>query len=104
MMKQMKKINQREPLYNEQNEGIIVCDGVSAYVCVCCRCVYVCVCVRVSSQGSTCAHTHMCACNRYYFVIFIIVLTFSTFNIDLVGPSRPTSTFFLFCIQIMENI
>ena len=60
MMKQTKKINWGEPRYNEQNEGIMVCDGVCAYVC--CRCVYVCACVsvHVSPQDSTRAHTHVC--------------------------------------------
>ena len=57
---------------NEPNEKInktkIWCDGVSAHVCVLSLCT--CVCARVSSQDSTCAHTHTRACNCYYFIIF----------------------------------
>ena len=50
------KMNWGEPRYNEQHERIMVCDGVSAYVCVLPLCVRV--YVRVSSQDSTHAHTH----------------------------------------------
>ena len=75
------KMNWGEPHYNKQNKGIMVCDGVSAHVCV--R-----VCVCVSHYKTLVAHTHTCACNHYYFIIFIIFLTFSTFNIDLIGPVR----------------
>ena len=48
------KMNGGEPRYNESN------------VCVC-----VCVCV---SHQETILRTHTRACNRYYFVIFIIFL------------------------------
>ena len=104
MMKQTKKMNRGEPRYNEQNEGIMVCDSVSAYVCVLPLCL--CVCASVLSQVSTRAYTHaLVIVITSLFLSFF--MTFSTFNIDLIGPSRPMSTcacFCFFCIQIMENI
>ena len=64
------KMNQGEPRYNEQSEGIMVCDGVSSYVCV----AVMCMCVRVSSQDSTRAHTH-----ALVIVITSLFLNFSDF-------------------------
>ena len=73
-------------------------------MCVCCRCVYVCVCVcvHVSRHKTLLAHTHTHACtgNHYYFIIFIIFLTLSNFNIDLVGPPRDLSLVPVICLFI----
>ena len=49
------KMNQGEPHYNEQSEGIMMCDGVSSYVCV----LQLCVCVCVSRHKTLLAHTRM---------------------------------------------
>ena len=69
---------------NRGERGITVCEGVSACVCVADVCTYV--CVRVSSQDYSRTHTR--ACNRYYFIIFIIFLSFSTFNPLLPGEGE----------------
>ena len=68
-----------------------MCDGVSTYVCLCVLplCVYVCVCM--SRHKTLLSHTHACTGNHYNFIIFIIFMTLSTFNIDLIGPPRDMS-------------
>ena len=62
---------------------------------------HMCVCTRVCACLVTILYsrTHTRACNRYHFVIFRIFLTFSTFNIDLIGPPRPMSTCYSWNIQ-----
>ena len=49
--------NEPKKKKNKQNKGM-VCDGVSAYVCVLPLYVRVCACMHVSSQDSTREHTH----------------------------------------------
>ena len=68
------KMKRGEPRYNEQNEGIMVCDGVGVYVCVCCRCVYLCMCVCACLVTRLYSGTH-----THSLVIFITSLFLSFF-------------------------
>ena len=67
-------------------------------MCVCCRLVYgvhVCACLVTRLYSRTQKHS----CNHYYFFIFIMFLTLSTFNIDLIGPPRDE---YLFVMMLNE--